>query len=273
LLKPLSFDKQLTILSDAIRSAVAGDLENAKIQLGSVRSDDLRAWCKDYGEKAGNRRYEHFGRKTAGAVGAKDIKKRPDRSLLEKLFARDGYRCRYCGVRVIPDWILELFSDVVGPSVFSGRGSKEQRHGAAVTFRAVDDHVIPHALGGQTDLKNLVTACWPCNFGKWKYTLEQIGIYDPRKRRPRRTSHWDGLVSLKPKLRGELNKIRKRSPRIDTTGLKGPGGVSIALWELWIEEWEQNGNKRPSDWKMSRENFFLKYVQTIRALRDPNKKT
>ncbi|HUW77243.1 MAG TPA: HNH endonuclease [Candidatus Nanopelagicaceae bacterium] len=41
------------------------------------------------------------------------------------------------------------------------------------------DHVTPHRLGGRTDEANLVTSCWPCNYGKMEYTVEQIGIVDP----------------------------------------------------------------------------------------------
>jgi len=37
----------------------------------------------------------------------------------------------------------------------------------------------PHSLGGRTELDNLVTSCYSCNFGKAEYTLKQLGIDDP----------------------------------------------------------------------------------------------
>lgn len=52
------------------------------------------------------------------------------------VFARDGFRCRYCG-----------------------RGPEQ-----GVYLEA--DHVIPRSEGGPDTLANLVTACWDCNRGK-----------------------------------------------------------------------------------------------------------
>ncbi len=52
-----------------------------------------------------------------------------------EIFARDGYRCRYCG------W---------GPP----------------DVELVLDHFIPLVDGGSDDPENLLTACWECNAGK-----------------------------------------------------------------------------------------------------------
>lgn len=53
-----------------------------------------------------------------------------------KVFMRDGFRCRYCGVSADDGAILHA------------------------------DHVIPESKGGPTILDNLVTACIDCNLGK-----------------------------------------------------------------------------------------------------------
>lgn len=53
-----------------------------------------------------------------------------------KVFMRDGFRCRYCGVSVDSGTVLHA------------------------------DHVIPESKGGPTTLDNLVTACIDCNLGK-----------------------------------------------------------------------------------------------------------
>ncbi len=42
-----------------------------------------------------------------------------------------------------------------------------------------------------------MTACYPCNFGKAHYTLEEIRL---RKPRPALRDGWDGLQSLMPDL-------------------------------------------------------------------------
>jgi 5-methylcytosine-specific restriction endonuclease McrA len=75
-----------------------------------------------------------------------------------------------------------------------------------LAFRANVDHVVPWTLGGRTDMENLVSACWCCNYGKSSYTLEQIGLDDPRLRPTPESDGWDGLTSSLPGLRA--NAVR-----------------------------------------------------------------
>lgn len=65
-----------------------------------------------------------------------------------RVFVRDGFRCRYCGISVDEGAILHV------------------------------DHVVPQSRGGDTTLENLVTACIDCNLGKSDSTLP--GNFDPR---------------------------------------------------------------------------------------------
>lgn len=58
------------------------------------------------------------------------------KALRFKVFARDGFSCRYCGAR---------------------RDDGAELH---------VDHVKPVSAGGTNDVANLVTACLPCNIGK-----------------------------------------------------------------------------------------------------------
>lgn len=70
-----------------------------------------------------------------------DYKKQPiPPRLREKVFARDGHTCRYCGSKSGP-------------------------------FQA--DHVYPESKGGETTMSNLVTACKKCNNKK----RAKIGIW------------------------------------------------------------------------------------------------
>ena len=62
------------------------------------------------------------------------------------LFARDGWRCVYCGTS-------------------SGR----------LTL----DHVIPRSKGGESIWENVVTACAPCNLRKGDRLLEESGCTCP----------------------------------------------------------------------------------------------
>lgn len=60
-----------------------------------------------------------------------------------RIFARDGFTCRYCGAQ----------SDTVALEV---------------------DHIIPVVEGGTNDDENLITACLTCNRGKSAKRLESI---------------------------------------------------------------------------------------------------
>jgi 5-methylcytosine-specific restriction endonuclease McrA len=67
------------------------------------------------------------------------------------LFARDGWRCVYCGTS-------------------SGR----------LTL----DHVVPRSKGGESIWENVVTACAPCNLRKGDRLLEDSGLHLHRLPRP-----------------------------------------------------------------------------------------
>ena len=59
------------------------------------------------------------------------------------LFARDGWRCVYCGSA-----------------------------GGRLTL----DHVVPRSRGGDSVWENVVTSCAPCNLKKGNRTLEESGL-------------------------------------------------------------------------------------------------
>lgn len=59
------------------------------------------------------------------------------------LFARDGWRCSYCGTS---------------------------------TGRLTLDHVVPRSRGGESTWENVVTACAPCNHKKGDRTLDESGL-------------------------------------------------------------------------------------------------
>ena len=63
------------------------------------------------------------------------------------LFARDGWRCVYCG---------------------------------SSTARLTLDHVVPRSRGGDSVWENVVTACSPCNLRKGDRTLEEMRISLPK---------------------------------------------------------------------------------------------
>ena len=78
----------------------------------------------------------------------KSVKRRISR---RALFARDGWKCVYCG---------------------TGGG------------RLTLDHVVPRSRGGDSVWENVVTACAPCNLRKGDRLLEEIRMSLPRPPRP-----------------------------------------------------------------------------------------
>ena len=67
------------------------------------------------------------------------------------LFARDGWRCVYCGTS---------------------------------TGRLTLDHVVPRSRGGDSTWENVVTSCAPCNLRKGDRLLEEAGLSLGRLPRP-----------------------------------------------------------------------------------------
>jgi 5-methylcytosine-specific restriction endonuclease McrA len=66
------------------------------------------------------------------------------------LFARDNYRCQYCG-----------------------RSTGDLRPRESLTR----DHLIPLSRGGTNEWTNVVTACSPCNTRKGNRMPEEIGMH------------------------------------------------------------------------------------------------
>jgi 5-methylcytosine-specific restriction endonuclease McrA len=67
------------------------------------------------------------------------------------LFARDGWRCVYCG-----------------------------SNGGRLTL----DHVVPRSRGGDSVWENVVTSCAPCNLRKGNRTVEEAGLHLRHPPRP-----------------------------------------------------------------------------------------
>ena len=115
----------------------------------------------------------------------------PNASDKRMLHLRDGYHCRFCSIPVIRKEIREALR-ILYPSAIRWGSTNGSQHAAFQAMWAQYDHVIPHALGGDNGLDNLVVTCAPCNFGRMNHSLEEVSISDPRKRAPL-SSHWDGL--------------------------------------------------------------------------------
>jgi hypothetical protein len=114
---PAWFDDQLTIFAEAVRLAAVGDVASARVQIRSIRSEELQTWYIEHGQQSGVFRNRHFGRSNPAVADTVAVALDPIRSpekLATAVFKRDGYRCRYCGVRLVPLHVLKAFGKAVG---------------------------------------------------------------------------------------------------------------------------------------------------------------
>ncbi len=162
----------------------------------STRSEDLNEWFDVHAQNSGRFRQAHFGEASKKVPELElDPLRQPTRFERE-LFTRDGYRCRYCSVRVVTGKVFKRMESLLGKDTFDATTrSNRARNGVKLSFCAALDHVVPHSRGGRTNEENLVTACWACNYGKSNYTLSELGLSDPRERPPI-VDDWKGLNDI-----------------------------------------------------------------------------
>jgi 5-methylcytosine-specific restriction endonuclease McrA len=107
------------------------------------------------------------------------------------LYQRDGHHCRFCGMPVIRKEVRERIRSVY-PAALSWGTKNVEQHAAFQAMWAQYDHILPHARGGNNNLRNIVITCAPCNFARMNYSLDEVGVLDPFAREPVRST-WDGL--------------------------------------------------------------------------------
>jgi 5-methylcytosine-specific restriction endonuclease McrA len=120
----------------------------------------------------------------------------PTRAEKALLLARDGFRCRFCGIPLVRAEMRALIRNSYPEALRWGVRNQDQ-HSAFQAMWLQYDHIIPHARGGTNDPSNMLVTCAPCNNGRSNLTLEEVGLSDPRERTPIHTI-WDGLERFNP---------------------------------------------------------------------------
>lgn len=181
------------MLSEAVDALLAGDLKLARDR---VRRADLPVLF-EHAPLVMSGRDPNIQRRrpveTSRENPPKVATRMPTGEAVKKLFAQDGWHCRFCNCRVVPPRVRNAMR-VALPGAIPW-SETEGYHGAFFAISASVDHVIPHSAGGTNDEENLVTACWSCQFGRGAWLLEEVGLLDPRARPPVRDG-WDGLERL-----------------------------------------------------------------------------
>ena len=192
---PKYFNQSLNAFVKAFRAAEVGDKDVAIKLLGDTQGQELRNWYIEHGQMSGWHYRVKALKKPKPKKYAGTLEKNKSFAKYEsQVYQRDGYRCGYCGIRVIDTKALLKMEKIVGKKYFKVKGKNNERHGVALALRATIDHIKPLSRGGRTRIDNLVTSCWSCNYGKLNATLEQLGISNPLKKRSNPNRYWNGLM-------------------------------------------------------------------------------
>lgn len=193
---PDYFESCLDQFIKAYSAATQGNITESVSLLSKTRSEDLRQWFVEHGQMSG---WHHRVKllklqKPENYAGELETNKRIA-PFEKEVYARDGYRCRYCQIRVVDFKVLKSMEKLVGGENFKASGTGNQiRHGISLTFRATADHVLPMSYGGRTAMENLVTSCWNCNYGKYNALLEQMNLENPIYYPTPNNLKWDGKL-------------------------------------------------------------------------------
>jgi 5-methylcytosine-specific restriction endonuclease McrA len=193
---PSYFNQSLNVFIKAYKAAEAGDKNLAIRLLADTRGEELRNWYIEHGQMSG----WHYRVKALNKPKPKRFtgvleKNKSFAKYESQVYQRDGYRCGYCGIRVIDTKALLKMEKIVGKKYFKVKGKNNERHGVALALRATIDHINPLSHGGRTRIENLITSCWSCNYGKLNATLEQLGILNPLKKPRNPDRYWNGLMT------------------------------------------------------------------------------
>ena len=122
-------------------------------------------------------------------------KRMPPAAVVREVYERDFWACRWCNTPIIADKPIKAMHKLF-PLTFEKGNTNDSMHGLMLSSRVSLDHVRPHSFGGTNEIENLVTSCWPCQFGRGNDLIERLGLSDPRNREPI-PSDWDGCSRFK----------------------------------------------------------------------------
>ena len=184
-------------MSDAADLFVDGNSDEAIRVVRAANTKSLRDWFDNEGQKTTKILKRHGILRSQLPRPASVLKteaKDASRRQCHRVFARDGWHCRFCEIRVIDPRAITQIRKLV-PEFPWGKGTTNLTRHACQAVRGTHDHVLPRSWGGLNEDSNLVTACWVCQFSRVGYRIEDCGVSDPRDRDPIHTE-WDGLLRV-----------------------------------------------------------------------------
>ena len=188
---PAESNMVLDLMSEAVDMLLAGQMDEARERIMSADMRSLSEWYHYEAQSTTLALERHGITRSTLPKPPKDLKTREDAPAKTRyaVFRRDVWHCRFCDIRVIDPRVRKRLSQTFGE--FRWGPGNLNKH-ACLAVLASHDHVVPRQWGGSNEEDNLVTACWPCQFSRHSYRIEDCGISDPRDRLPV-DDGWDGL--------------------------------------------------------------------------------
>ena len=193
----------------AIAAALLKDAETAHIEARFGEAENLLEQAnitaiKEWADSliGGFSKYNtpRFRLSLSPTVSARREKARmPSSELKQMLHGRYGYHCCFCGTPVMRRQVRNRLVSLY-PKAVPWNPRDSDKHAAVFVMEAQYDHIGPLSRGGQNTFGNFVLTCLPCNYGRSRFTLEEMGLSDPRTRERVEciASGWDGLERLLP---------------------------------------------------------------------------
>lgn len=208
MLEPVPGIFEAALLLGAAADFHANGMEDdARNALMAADRPSILDWCEQLW--GGRGRLDAYRRSSVHRF--RDVPGLPAREVLDgpyipaavqrEVLDRDGFFCRFCGIPVIGQKARKAMRDAYPETIRWGARNVE-KHAA---FQAMDldfDHIVPRSRGGRNTPENLVVSCAPCNCGRGNWTLEEVGVMDPRSTPaaacaiPHALSKWDGLMRV-----------------------------------------------------------------------------
>jgi hypothetical protein len=190
------------LLDEAANAHLAGQSALASRAIRRADIPCIRDWIESlWGKRALYPDKVHYLRirEVAGLAAklpreARVVARQPDKITGLAVIERFGWNCAYCSIPLISRAARNALR-LAYPDCLKWGPTNDHKHNAFMCMDNEFDHVIPHSRGGTNELSNLVPSCAPCNCGKEDWTLEQLGLIDPRFKGIQK-SDWDGLIRL-----------------------------------------------------------------------------